>query len=792
MKINLSNENLEYFDLKIVDTISIVYNLNSYPSCEITVICTESQRTLLENNLETNTLPFFLGYFKANNITFSEIPNYLNPASIYKASISFEYFLMDNLNSNFNLIPRISLNSNSNPTQPYEIGISTKDIKNILLQAPIQNYRFVDIRQNLNFLTTAGNEISYLTSTYGLIINSRKLRKGIIELVPYGKKIAEITIPSDEIISKESSTYSKINYQIPPTIIWRDTFTNLQSNILSSVINNSLTATCFTFSSLADTPVTDFDIDLTDSPENPYHSLNPFAPSYIPPTLSPDNIGILELPLVNNRDYFRVTDFKRYNNSFLDQFSQPLNLNFGRNQLRTTPPLTERGTIITPIDQSGLYVNVSGDSPDLFDPIYLNQEYILQSGDDTFSDPPLANNSIINRSFENLETNGGNTKKRIIQKFKNGQSIWKEIKVYGYKYISFDENAVNQEWGMVEFSKTTYLYKEFQYQGWREKYYTDNGDTTQGWKLYQAYPPQLGDQETLNSFYNSTIGTSNIDDTTEYEQKFLIRQVPFTETRTLEFADLTFLPEYQNTTGNIQRYPLEYIKKETIESDSREFIQIGETVYTIGKLTKRVTSTEFIFISTDLEQEQHRYRVTQTTVNLDSLQGKLGNRVKQTSFNESTGTPPPVSYNPILNPYSFSSGDNNPDSAGGKREYIIFTNNQSSLYNSRAKNVYSEEILPVKDYRDAIKTFLSLKHLELIKSNYVKTLIILGNANIYPADTIKYRWYGNTEGGLVLSVNNSLQILPNNTCKWITTITYSDYDFNLFTSQFTNRNRRYS
>jgi hypothetical protein len=781
MKVNLSTEKLEYFNLKIVDNVNINYDISSYPTCEISVVCTEQQKEELEEKIDSDLLPLFLGYFKPESISFIEDPFYLNLGGIYRASISFKYFLNDNLEASFNLTPQ---GIYKDFTKPNERGVLTSTIKNITLEAPIQNYRFIDVRQNVNLLTTANTEINYLMNTYGLIINQKRLRKGIIELIPYGKKISEITIPSNEIFDRQTTALTNLNYQIAPTIIWKNSLTFNQNSLLDGVTNATFTTTCFDFTDLTDSQNTDFNITLSDGEFSPYNSLNPFTRNYENPPLSETNLGIKELDKVNHNDYFFLTDFRKYNNDFLDAFSENLNLNFNRTSLRGT---RQTGTFTEfNVNKPLLNTSVDFNIPEFgttFTVRNINQEVLLESGEDGQENEDEKVNI---KGFTHLATNNGRTKTRTVQKLKNGQLLWTETRQYGYKYLSFSDSVVSASWEVVSYQKETINYKVFQYNGWQEKYYTKSGHLTTGWRYSQLKPPSIEAEEKLEDYYASTIGNTDPETATYYELLFKVTKLPFTEELVNEFTEITFLPEYKGKTDTTEqpRYPLEYVVKSVRTEDSRALQEIDGKVFTVGFLKKDTSTIDFTYISSDIEVQPHIYRETKTSLSMESVGGKLGNRIKQTSFTESTDVSSLlVGYTQIENPYASSSR------LPTREELLIFTKNQSTMYNAKIENIYSDSALPVKNKEDAIRTFLSLRHLELIKSNYNKTITVLGNANIYPADTIKYRWNNKTEGGLVLSVQHNLQILPNNLCRWITTITFSDYSFTDFKAKFETRSR---
>lgn len=794
MKVNLSTEKLEYFNLKIVDNVSINYDISSYPSCQLSVVCTEAQKIELEEKIDSDLLPLFLGYFKPESISFIETPPYLNLANIYKATISFKYFLIDALDATFNLIPK---GAYQDFTKPMERGILTSSIKNVTLEAPLSNYRFIDVRQNPNLLTTANQEISYLMSTYGLVINQSKLRKGIISLVPYGTKLSEILIPSDEILDRQVSQINSLNYQIPPTIIWRDTFTVNQTNQLSSVSTNNLTTTCFDFTEIATTVNTDFNITLSSVESNPYHSLNPFVNEEISPEINTEIVGIKQLDKINHNDYFTLKDFRKYNNSFLEQFSEDLNLTFGRttfssinfnngNSLEENNNYSAFNSIFTePI------LNDPNPPIYLFRVRYKNTFLTIESGDVDLSPDTKYTNE---QKFDDLATNGGGTKQRIKQVFKNGQPLTTEVTTYGYVFKGFNEENIEKNWEIIERKTTTFKYATHKFKGWGEQYLTPDGYEVTGWKLYQGEPPRLENDEKLEDYFKGTIGSSDEEVVFDYENRFKVIKIPISETQTIKRESLTFLPEYKKPNPEL-RTPLEYVSEIETFSDTRTPLIINGNTYLVGHLNRTTIKTEFTYISQDTQERTHQHRVTTTELSMTSVAGKIGNRLRKTTFEDRTGSPEAVQYTPLENPNtkpSFQNKDNDLSGVNGKKELIIYTKNQRYLYNEKIKRIYSENFKQIKNQNDAFKAFLSNEHLNLIRGNFNKTITILGNANIYPTDTIKYRWKNKTEGGLVLSVNHNLQVLPNNICRWLTTITFSDYSFNKFKEKFETRTRNYS
>lgn len=811
MKINLNPNELTYLNLKIVDTITINYDISSYPSCQISVVCTELQKIELETRLDDDSLPYFLGYFKIDSITFIEEPEHLNPLNIYKATISFRYFLMDNLEKTFNLQIPFPSSRNTDTTKPNEVPISVSSVKNIILEAPIKHYRFLDVRQNTNYVTTAGDEVNYLINTYGLILNQRKLRKGVIELVSYGKKISEIEIPSNTITSRERSAVTRINNILPPTIIWKGVVGDKPPSLLNSVSENTLNATCFDIGTISTTSSNDFEIvQNNSSPSSPYNSLNPFTSNFLtPPLTNAQSSGIHSLGLTNFRDLFTIQNTPP--NNPLSPFSEPLT-----SLLSNTPrnDLSHLGNSNRILNYSGEISRYTGDSEEgllsdnnlskktsgtSFKVRKRNSEITLISG----SQNPLEPEDNNFNSFAKLHKNGGTVKKRTVQKFKNGRLLSVENTEYGYATDFFTKDVASSTWQVIKQELKTINYRIYQHLGWKTKYYTEGGYTLKGWMLEQLQTPSLSntdniDFQPLKEYWEATLGNPDSEISSKAASVFKLVKLPYSEVETLKYAPLSFLPEFKHQKKAFEAFnrkeesetPAEYVVERVVVSDNRSLTEIEGRVLQMGTYRKIRTVVDFITVSAKPEEYPHTYRTSTYEVMIQSVQGRPSNRIVSSEVIESTDINNLIAqYTKIENPYGGTSsngndGDNDIDKEK-TTDLLIFSKNQKYLYNPKVRNIYSDSSIPVKKQLDAVKTYLSLNHLNLIKNNYTKTITILGNIEIYPADTVKYKWKDTIEGGLVLSVQHTLQILPQNFCKWLTIITFSDYSFNDYITNFT-------
>lgn len=108
-------------------------------------------------------------------------------------------------------------------------------------------------------------------------------------------------------------------------------------------------------------------------------------------------------------------------------------------------------------------------------------------------------------------------------------------------------------------------------------------------------------------------------------------------------------------------------------------------------------------------------------------------------------------------------------------EYIAYSVDNDKLVTAIRQNIEAEDINNDVDPQTAFFSFLVKLHKQESRSKYFHTITTIYNPNIYPGETIKFLWYGETLGGMVLDVQHQIQIMPQNKITGRTTISYTDY-----------------
>ena len=125
-------------------------------------------------------------------------------------------------------------------------------------------------------------------------------------------------------------------------------------------------------------------------------------------------------------------------------------------------------------------------------------------------------------------------------------------------------------------------------------------------------------------------------------------------------------------------------------------------------------------------------------------------------------------------------------------ELVIFSSHYRGSLSSSKNGSYSQEVNSDVSPNLAQFNYLVNLHKSLASNRYATSISIPYNPNVYPGDTIKYLWNNITKGGMVLTVDHAIDIMPQDNITGTTSITYSAYKPEMMTKDIQSTFQRHT
>jgi hypothetical protein len=646
------NTKFSYFNLALIGEIQINYSIDQYPTASFSCKASQPQVDCVLEAFEKRSLPYFLGIYEIRDIDVSREVDSLNEQQFNTLNFSCVHYLTTDLERHFTLTRPLSNEEQS--TVSFDSGEYPVKVSQIEfvpeIKTPFKHYRYIRIDQYNRFNTTARDELNYMTTTQGLILEQRELvEKNIFSFKRYGKKIKEIKIDAGTILGAETSNRNNDVLDIFPTLIsdlniaqteFRETSDS--DSILDWIEKKDNLATSFYFSDIEITPANpvDFLASFPTNIENPYSTANLFS------TVPQNDLN--STPTSPDLDIVENPDSETY------KFSQFTALDFNSTQ---PYKILKKDEVFNGLDCDNIPDNRLNTN-NVFrrqilnsfrvNRIDRNSEICLESGETSETDTINRDN----RTFDSLAENGGETRRYTKICTKNGLPYTQLEILYGDYYKNFDEN----EYGIISYRLQTMRYRDIQAQlnsgvnttqtFRRPIFRTVDGYDVSGYTRQSPQVPNVQNDSSIGILRAATVDNAEENIRNYYNQKFAAIIIPFSGSLTQEYELLTTY--YKDYAEEVQPFPLEFIVKSTQEEDNRRRVSIynptidENVVFNMGKLSRTINTVEITNVAsrdTDIDRFV-RYSDTLNIENTDNT----GKRVTNSSYEEVEGRPQPVSY----------------------------------------------------------------------------------------------------------------------------------------------------